>query len=95
MTAPEQLDLPLRLQASPDVTVVHLPDGEVRLKPRRPLITGTVRDAARVLGLSPSQVRRIIAAGRIRAWRTGHGWLRVDMTSVYTLHADSEIEPDA
>lgn len=94
MTTPDQLELPLRLQAAPDVSVVHYPDGEIRLKPRAPLVTGSTRDAARVLGLSPSQVRRLIAAGSIRAWRPGHRWLRVDMAQVYALR-NCPVEHDA
>lgn len=83
---PDQLQLPLRLSAAPDVSVVHFPDGEIRLRPRAPLVTGSTADAARVLGLSPRQIRRMVHAGEIRAWRPGRRWLRIDMASVYALH---------
>lgn len=78
---PVQLELGLSI--SPDVAVTRLPDGEVRLKPRAPMVTGSTRDAARVLGVTPRTVRTLIHDGLIVAWRPAKHKLRVDMTSVY------------
>lgn len=77
------IQLELGLSISPDVQVTRLPDGEVRMKPRAPLVHGSTKDAARVLGCCERTVRNLIAEGELVAWRPAKRWLRVDMASVY------------
>lgn len=77
--------LELGLFVSPDVAVVRLPDGEVRLKPRAPMVTGGTKDAAKVLGISSRSVITLIEEGAIHAWRPGKRSWKIDMTSVYSL----------
>jgi len=81
---PDQ-QLELGLFVSPDVTVTRLPDGEVRLRPKAPLVTGGTREAARALAVDQRTILRMIEAGEIRAWRPAKRHWRIDMTSVYDL----------
>lgn len=79
----EQLELGLFV--SPDVSVTRFPDGEIRLKPKAPLVTGGTKDAARVLGITTRSVITLIEEGEIQAWRPAKRNWRIDMTSVYSL----------
>lgn len=82
---PEHLQLELDLCVSADVTVTRFPDGEIRLKPKAPLVTGGTKEAAKALGVSPRSVITMIEEGEIEAWRPGKRNWRIDMTSVYRL----------
>lgn len=82
---PEPTQLELDLFVSADVAVTRFPDGEIRLKPRTPLVTGGTKEAAKALGISPRSVITLIDEGAIKAWRPGKRNWRIDMTSVYSL----------
>lgn len=77
------MELPLFV--SPDVTVTRFADGEIRLKPKAPLVTGGTKEAAKALGISPKTVIRLIEEGQIQGWRPAKRKWKVDMTSVYDL----------
>ena len=47
------------------------------------------KEAARLLGLSPTIVRRLIRDGRLPAFRYGLKALRIDREDVLTLRNDS------
>ena len=82
---PRDIQLELGLCVSPDVTVTRMADGEVRLKPKAPLVTGGTKEAAAVMGVSQKTVIRLIEEGCIQAWRPGRRKWKIDMTSVYEL----------
>lgn len=88
MDHPDQL----QLRFSSDVSVVRLPEGEIRLRPRAPMITGSVRDAARVLDVSTETVRQLIHEGAIRAWKPRKRWFRVNMATVYAYKERQQAE---
>jgi hypothetical protein len=80
---PDQMELPLQLSASSSVTVTRFPGGEVRLKPTAPKIEGSVKDAAKELGLSPRQVRRMLVEGDLPGWKPAKRKWVVNMIAVY------------
>jgi hypothetical protein len=87
-TAPAQLEL--TFSSSMDVRVNRLPNGEVHLKPGKITVSGTVRDACRVLGgCCPQVIYALIREGEIIAKKpkpnAPNSKYRVDMTTVYAL----------
>lgn len=87
---PEQLEL--NFTVSTEVKVTRFPDGEVRMKPQAPKVEGTVNDAAKHLGISPRQVRRLIAEKEIPAWKPGSRHWKVDMAAVYDRRRKRQAE---
>lgn len=81
--------LELALEIAPCVRLVRRPGGVVEIHPDRPRLEGTVREAARVLGVSMRTVRRMLEEGQIRGWKPRAHW-RVDMATVYAVRADGE-----
>lgn len=71
---PTQLELPLRICASPAVRVVRRADGVTELRPHAPQIEGTVQDACRILGgVGKKVVYGLIEEGLIRAYKPAAG----------------------
>jgi hypothetical protein len=86
-TKAEQLTL--NFTASAGVTVTTLASGEVRLKPGKIIAQGSVRQAARILGVPMMTIYRLIEDGDIDAWKPRNTAANckyvVNMTSVYDL----------
>jgi excisionase family DNA binding protein len=89
---PPEIQLELGLFVSPDVAVTRFADGEIRLKPKAPLITGGTKEAAKALGVSPKTIIRLIEDKQIHAWKPAKRKWRIDMTSVYDLLERSRAE---
>lgn len=70
--------MPLRLEVQAtklaDGTVIIRPGAKVEAKQR-----GTVREAARITGMSPEWIRLMIRAGRLRATQPGERKYLVDL----------------
>lgn len=81
-------DFALQVGAAPGVRAVRQPDGGVTLKPGKLEIQGSVRQAARIMGVSRKTVLRMIEDGSVRAWKPRQSGAAnckfvVDLTSVY------------
>ena len=55
----------------------------------------TVPEAARRLGIAPRTIRRAIQEGKLRAFRFGSRWNRVELAALETYKKTHLVEPAA